>query len=340
MPLNPRQLLFVENYLVDLNGKAAAIRAGYGAKGAAARAAKLLSRPAIRAAVAAAMAARAARSSGFFPGGITAERVLAEYAAIAFADYRHFAAWGPRGARLFGAAELSAAETCAIAELADAKPGGLRRLKLFDKLAALNSLQRILAYGGAARFRAASTEAIAVAAPPAPLSNGPSPRQQRFADEYLAGFNAHRAALAAGYAPTSAPFLAWKIKRYPQIAPLLAAGIAAQRASIRADADRVLAEYAAIAFADIARIADWDEEGLRFHDERRVTAADSAAIQSAGCVGTRSGAGGTRLRLHDKVYALDALARHLGLLEPRMPGRLPAQSWSMRMTSAALRGRR
>ena len=42
--LNPRQSLFVENYLIDLNGKEAALRAGYTSRGAMVWAAKLLAR--------------------------------------------------------------------------------------------------------------------------------------------------------------------------------------------------------------------------------------------------------------------------------------------------------
>ena len=57
--LNERERLFVREYLVDLNGKAAAIRAGYAPKGAAARGSKLLKRPAVAKAVETAMAARA-----------------------------------------------------------------------------------------------------------------------------------------------------------------------------------------------------------------------------------------------------------------------------------------
>lgn len=90
-PLVPRQRLFADQYLIDLNGKEAAIRAGYGAKDAASRAAKLLRRAEIKAAIRAAMDARAVRT------GIAADRVLDEYAAIAFANMRDFADWGPPG---------------------------------------------------------------------------------------------------------------------------------------------------------------------------------------------------------------------------------------------------
>ncbi|HEX4194789.1 MAG TPA: terminase small subunit, partial [Stellaceae bacterium] len=120
-PLAPRQVFFVEQYLIDLNGKAAAIRAGYAPDAAAVRAAKLLRRAAVRQAVAAAMAARAARTA------ITAERVIGEYARIAFSDWRHFADWGPQGGRFAASRDLSPEETPSIAQLVDAGPkhGGL-----------------------------------------------------------------------------------------------------------------------------------------------------------------------------------------------------------------------
>lgn len=340
--LNPRQGLFVEHYLIDLNGKEAAIRAGYARDAAAVRAAKLLRREEVRQAVAAAMEARAERT------GITAERVLDEYAAIAFADIRHFVDWGPKGVRFIETRRLSPEETRLVAELVDGGANkGLKRVKLFDKQAALNSLSRILAYAASARFRSAGTDDETNTAPPPVEPRGAvteraiSDRQRRFADEFLKDFDGSAAARRAGYAPTSAPFLATKLRRYPGIAARIEAGMAARRLPIRAEADRVLEEYARIAFADIGRIADWDDRRLRLKPKRRLALADSAAIAAIGPLGKSPGASAARwrLRLHDKVYALDMLARHLGLLDPRMPGRALSRKWPVERTSAALRGR-
>ena len=50
--LTPKQVEFVAQYLVDLNGKQAAIRAGYSAKTAEVQASKLLSNPKVAAEVA------------------------------------------------------------------------------------------------------------------------------------------------------------------------------------------------------------------------------------------------------------------------------------------------
>lgn len=329
-PLNPRQVLFVEQYLIDLNGKEAAIRAGYTPDAAAVRAAKLLRRASVRQAVAAAIAARAERT------GITAERVIAEYARVAFSDWRRFADWGPRGVRFAQTRALTPDDRAAVAGIVEAS-GGVRRVKLFDKQAALNSLSRIFAHADNARFRLSETNddppraAACVAAAPHVLSD----RQHRFADAFLEDLNASTAARRAGYASRSAPFRATKLRRYPGVAARIAAGIAAKQRTIRIEADRVIEEYARIAFADIGRIAEWNNKRLRIKMRQRVAIADGAAIASLG-----PARGATlQLRLYDKVYALDMLARHLGLLDPRMPGRALSRKWPVQRTSAALRAR-
>jgi phage terminase small subunit len=328
--LTPRQRIFVEQYLIDLNGKEAAIRAGYTPSAAKVRAAKLLRRPPVREAVAAAMAARAARTQ------ITAERVIAEYARIGFADWRRFADWGPDHVRFAPARALSEDDRAAVAEIVEAE-SGLRRVKLFDKQAALNSLSRIFAHAGRVRFcGGGTTDHAPPAEPEAAAALRPlSERQRRFADAFLEDFDASAAARRAGYAPTSAPFQATKLRRHPAIAARIAAGIAQKQQVIRIEADRVLEEYARIAFADIGRVANWTSKRLRLKPPRRVAIADSAAVERIDA--TR----GIKLRvtLYDKVHALDMLARHLGLLDPRTPGRALTLKYPARRTSAALRAR-
>lgn len=332
--LNPRQRLFVEEYLIDLSGKEAAIRAGYTPAAAAVRAAKLLRRPAVRQAVAVAMAARAARTA------ITPERVIEEYGRIAFANRRRFADWGPDRVRFATSRALSQDDRAAVAEIVEAA-GGVRRVGLFDKQAALTSLSRIFASADRARFRVApaSDAPLRGAASAVPASHALSGRQRRFADEFLRDSNASAAARRAGYAPRSAPFMATKLRRYPGVAAHIDAGIAKKQRAIRVAADRVLAEYARIAFADIGRVAEWTNKRLRLKPRRRVTLADSAAIARIDSGGKSARGATLRVTLHDKVHALDMLARHLGLLDRRMPGGAPKQTWSVQRASAALRAR-
>ncbi len=74
--LTPRQSMFVKEYLVDLNGTQAAIRAGYSPRTANEQAARLLANVNISDAVAAGMAKRAAKVE------INADYVLARLAEI------------------------------------------------------------------------------------------------------------------------------------------------------------------------------------------------------------------------------------------------------------------
>ncbi|WP_240485282.1 terminase small subunit [Acidovorax temperans] len=80
--LDSRQQRFVDEYLVDLNGTQAAIRAGYSAKTAAEQSYDLLRRPQIAAAIAAGRAAQQERTQ------INADALLLQAWQIAFADPR------------------------------------------------------------------------------------------------------------------------------------------------------------------------------------------------------------------------------------------------------------
>lgn len=59
MPLTPQQEAFAREFAVDLNATAAAVRAGYGAKGAAARGSELRKNPQVQVAIEEHLAKRA-----------------------------------------------------------------------------------------------------------------------------------------------------------------------------------------------------------------------------------------------------------------------------------------
>lgn len=80
--LTPKQQRFVEEYLVDLNATQAAIRAGYSSRTACEQASRLLANVKVSEAIAEARKKLAEKT------GITQERVLKEYARIAFLDIR------------------------------------------------------------------------------------------------------------------------------------------------------------------------------------------------------------------------------------------------------------
>ena len=76
--------------------------------------------------------------------GITAVRVLWEYAAIAFADLRHIIEWGPDGVRLKSPSEMSEGDVAAIENIAPGPDPEHPRVKLYNRKAALDAIARHL----------------------------------------------------------------------------------------------------------------------------------------------------------------------------------------------------
>lgn len=136
--LTPKQQRFVDEYLINLNATQAAIKAGYSAKTAYAIGNENLSKPEIVAAISKAKAKRAAKTE------ITAERVLEELGRIAFANAGDFFNWGPDGITIRDKGDLTREQQSIVAEVAQTttKYGGSVRVKLHDKMAALNLLAK------------------------------------------------------------------------------------------------------------------------------------------------------------------------------------------------------
>lgn len=140
MALTPKQELFVQEYLIDLNATQAAIRAGYSVKTAGVIAAENLKKPSIRARIDAAMAARSRRT------GVNQDRVIRELARIAFVN-------APDVINIDEATVRDDADrddTAAIASVkvkiipGDAGDGTEREIRLADKLKALELLGKHL----------------------------------------------------------------------------------------------------------------------------------------------------------------------------------------------------
>jgi phage terminase small subunit len=135
--VNQRQHFFVLEYLIDLDPKAAAIRAGYAANHARTTGARLLRRTEIAVAIRAAMAERAARL------GITPERVIEEYIRIAFVDLQlvtDFDSVGEYLAQVSEDGDEAAAALAYIEGLAHRRPRGAAK----DERKALACFGRIL----------------------------------------------------------------------------------------------------------------------------------------------------------------------------------------------------
>ena len=136
-----------------------------------------------------------------------------------------------------------------------------------------------------------------------------TPKQALFVKEYLVDLNAAQAAIRAGYSSKTS---AWRLLRHREVAAAVAAAKAERSAKLDRLAERVILEFVRIAFADISDYAEVGPDGVAIRDIAGLTPDQTAAI--AEVTENRTTRGATiRFKLHDKLGALNALARHLDL---------------------------
>jgi len=77
-----------------------------------------------------------------------------------------------------------------------------------------------------------------------------TPKQERFVEEYLVDLNATQAAIRAGYSEQTARVIGHENLTKPDIQKAITAAREKQQRRVEITADRVLEEYAKIAFFD------------------------------------------------------------------------------------------
>lgn len=157
-PLTPKQDEFCRQYLVDLNGAAAARRAGYSIKSAGDTAYELLKDPRIEARI------RENRSRIAELAGLTALGVALELKRIMTADLGAFIeeAPKPRGKKATEAADKAAprlklkplrrVDTRAIQSIRESE-GGRLSIKLYDKVAAAENINKMFGWNSPEQIR-------------------------------------------------------------------------------------------------------------------------------------------------------------------------------------------
>lgn len=144
--LTKKQAMFVEEYLVDLNGLQAAIRAGFSENSAGQIAHQLLQKPHVALAVQEALDARTRRLR------VTQDRVVVELARIAFADLRQLVTWGEESTTFRPSNELDEETAATVASVkskttryvredGDAEERVELEIKAHDKVSALRELR-------------------------------------------------------------------------------------------------------------------------------------------------------------------------------------------------------
>jgi phage terminase small subunit len=165
-----------------------------------------------------------------------------------------------------------------------------------------------------------------------------SPKEMIFVREYLIDANGTRAAIAAGYAEKSAHVASSRLLKKDKIQAALSAQAAKIAKKLDITAEKVLAEYARIGFSDIRKAVWWKSDILTYAadpdgnansetgEDRgepiytstvRLTNSEDLEPEMAACISEvkQDSKGGLSIKLHDKLGALNTLAKHLGILK-------------------------
>jgi phage terminase small subunit len=151
-------------------------------------------------------------------------------------------------------------------------------------------------------------------------------QQQRFCDEYLVSFNAFQSALKAGYSEHTARKC--ELLHLPKVQAYLQAGMKRTSERLEISHDMILRELAKVAFANMG---DYYDENAVLKPMNELTPDQKAAIchyQLIDCVGDYGERAGelSKIKLHNKMSALDKIARHTGFYLAASQGKREARS--------------
>lgn len=139
-----------------------------------------------------------------------------------------------------------------------------------------------------------------------------TPKQQRFVEEYLVDLNATQAAIRAGYSTRTANEQGARLLANVSVTKAVAARRAALSEKVEVTQERIVEEYARMAFYDPASLARRPITGPS--DIPKLPEEVRRAI-----VGwSWDKAGNFTLKLADKNAALTNLGRHLGMFQDKV----------------------
>ncbi len=146
-----------------------------------------------------------------------------------------------------------------------------------------------------------------------------------FAEEYIVDKKVTASAVRAGYAEKGAAQAGSAAMKDPEVIAYIEYRLKqlANRANVTAE--RVLAEYAKIAFANVGDLYDAEGALVPVHElDEDVTAAigsiEVASLRLGDKDPKKAGARSvtTKIKMNDKKGALDSIARHLGMFQDKV----------------------
>ena len=141
-----------------------------------------------------------------------------------------------------------------------------------------------------------------------------TPKQERFVEEYLVDLNATQAAIRAGYSKSTSYSIGQRLLKNVDIQKAITAAREKQQRRVEITADRVLEEYAKIAFFDPRKLftADGGIKPPEQWDDDVAAVIGALDVMEIGDDGEMIGRV-KKLKLIDKKGALDSIGKHLGM---------------------------
>lgn len=146
-----------------------------------------------------------------------------------------------------------------------------------------------------------------------------NPKQSRFVAEYLIDLNATQAAIRAGYSARTAKAQGARLLTHVDVQAALSKAQEKRAQRTEITQDRVLAEIAKVAFADVRKVFSPDGALIPIADLPDDAA---AAIAGADIVTVNKGGGEVeyvaKIKMADKLRALELAGKHLGIFRERV----------------------
>lgn len=142
-------------------------------------------------------------------------------------------------------------------------------------------------------------------------------KERLFIEEYLIDMNPAQAYVRAGFPKTKARQKALALLKETRVQKQLEESMSKRMERLQITQDRVVEEYARIAFSNIGDYVDWNGGAITVKAKHRIDTTKLSAIQQ---IQENVNPTGTNisLKLYDKKAALDSLARHMGMFNDKV----------------------
>lgn len=133
-------------------------------------------------------------------------------------------------------------------------------------------------------------------------------KELRFIDEYMIDLNATQAAIRAGYSKKTANEIGYENMIKPRIRNIIRQKQLHRQVNSSITADMIIKELIRIGFSDVKDVVNWNGWVVTPKNADELTEDQTAAISEM--VPNKFG---VKIKMHDKVAALEKLGKHLGI---------------------------